>query len=442
MVLIYRRQIPLGFFKKVFFIVRMVSKIRNVILVMSLSGTVIFLLWFVTYWIYFLEFKAKWLRNLILMAIPFFLIPLPICRNLFFKLFRNTGIMPSALAKNIEGNIDTTHMIIRSKNTIIFSIFEKTLLIYIVCMACISFLCILFQLRHYLKLKRIIKNQTSLPLSKKEILLFNETKQRIGIKQEIKFIKSSNTSIPFTTGIIHPVVVIPKTLPKYKDSLQMVLGHEFVHIKHKDVFFNLITCIILALHWFNIFSYILLCILKIANEMYCQLLIELSRKKNLLSDLFTLNFSGNKTKQIKRRIDNIMKCKKRKFAMAVIIGNIMLCFGIGLSFVYADANEMQVENNEDFSFDSEEDFLLETVTPSNTFYEDFFIDGNKNLYPCKEVRTDIICTHLFIFGTREAHTKQNNSCKIEHYHAERCTLCGKVVNYNLYYTESWSICPH
>ena len=71
--------------------------------------------------------------------------------------------------------------------------------------------------------------------------------------------------------------------------------------------------------------------------------------------------------------------------MAVIIGNIMLCFGIGLSFVYADANEMQVENNEDFSFDSEEDFLLETVTPSNTFYEDFFIDGNKNLYPCKEV---------------------------------------------------------
>ena len=459
MVLTQYRQMPLGFFTKNIINQRMVITIRNVIMVMSLSGTLITLFWFIVYRLYFIEFKAKWLRNLILIAIPFFIFPVPFFRYLFGKLFLNTGINPFSLTKNIEGSIDTTYMIVIQKHSFILSICEKTLLIFMAFIAFVSILCITFQFYKYLKLKQAINKQKLLPLSNQEKMLFDEIKDRMQITQKIGFIKSTKVSVPFTIGIIHPIIIIPKNLPQNDTSLRIVLSHEFAHIKHRDVFFNLIACVILALHWFNIFSYIFLFILKTSNELYsdetateilpdadkyryCQLMIELSRNKNSLSDLFTLNFIGSKTKQIERRIDNIMKCKKRKFVMALLFGGIMFIIGFSLTFIYAGANEMEIENIDDFSYDSEEDFILETSISTPLLYEDLFIDENQNQYFCNNTEGIATCFHSYIKGTRRVHTTINNSCKREYYNAKRCALCGKVICYNLYNTESWIACPH
>lgn len=175
---------------------------------------------------------------------------------------------------------------------------------------------------------------------------------------------------------------------------------------------------------------------------YCELLIELSRRKNILSDLFTLSFMGNASKQIQRRIDKIMKGKKCKFGMAVAIGSIMLSLGFGSTFAYAGANEMQIESGDTFSYKSEEEFLLETSISANTPYEDYFIDENGIQYPCEDIETRAICIHEYVNGTRRVHTKVGNGCRRDYYHAKRCIICGKIVSYDKYYTESWVTCPH
>lgn len=433
--------------------------IINVLSVMSLSGTLAFLFWLIAYGLYFLEFKAKWLRNLNMLVIPFFLFPLPLFRYLFCKLFLDTGIMPASLARDIEGVIDKTYMIVNQENTFIFSACQKILLTASTCMAFISLLYIALQCNRYFKLRHAIRNNLILPLSKQEVWQFNKTKKQMQITQDVLFIKSSRVSGPFTFGIFHPVIVIPDDLPKTKKALHMVLGHEFAHIRHKDSFFSLIVCIMLAMHWYNIFYYFFLYFFKMCNELYsdettlemlpdvekfayCELLIELSRRKNILSDLFTLSFMGNASKQIQRRIDKIMKGKKCKFGMAVAIGSIMLSLGLGSTFAYAGANEMQIESGDTFSYKSEEEFLLETSISANTPYEDYFIDENGIQYPCEDIETRAICIHEYVNGTRRVHTKVGNGCRRDYYHAKRCIICGKIVSYDKYYTESWVTCPH
>ena len=59
----------------------MIEMFESLVFVMSLSGCLISIFWHIIHRLYFLQFKAKWLRNMILMAIPFFLLPVPLLRN-------------------------------------------------------------------------------------------------------------------------------------------------------------------------------------------------------------------------------------------------------------------------------------------------------------------------------------------------------------------------
>ena len=434
---------------------------RNLIIVMSLSGSFISIFWFIVFKFYFLEFKAKWLRNMLLMAIPFFLFPIPLFQHLFFKLFMATGILPASLVRDIEGDIDKTYMIVSQGNGSIFSLWEMLLLVIAVLTASVSFICILQQISSYLKLRRAIKHDACLPLSQWETEQLAEIKRQLRVKQNVRLIKSSKASGPFTIGVFRPVIVIPEKLPEDDNALQIVLGHELTHVKHRDALFNLIACVVLSLHWFNLCCYIYLVTLKRACELYCdetvtetlvnldkfaycRVMIQLANDGDLSNDLFTLNFTGKDAKkQIQRRIDNIMKGKKCKLGMAVALGSFMLTLGLGSTFVYADAEEVQMENGDTFSYEYEDGFLLKSSdSDANIIFEDSFVDEDGNTYPYGNIETKVICIHSYVDGIRTVHKKNGSGCSMDYYHAKRCKICGKMVVYDLYSTRTWVTCPH
>ena len=103
----------------------MISTFQSLIFVMSLSGSLISLVWLFIHKIYFQEFKAKWLRNLILMAAPFFLIPVPLLRNLFSRPLIAAGVMPAPLVRKMEGILDRTYMILGQGDVAALSSEEK-----------------------------------------------------------------------------------------------------------------------------------------------------------------------------------------------------------------------------------------------------------------------------------------------------------------------------
>ena len=434
---------------------------RNLIVVMSLSGSFISIFWFIVFKFYFLEFKAKWLRNMLLMAIPFFLFPIPLFQHLFFKLFMATGILPASLVRDIEGDIDKTYMIVSQGNGSIFSLWEMLLLVIAVLTASVSFICILQQISSYLKLRRAIKHDACLPLSQWETEQLAEIKRQLRVKQNVRLIKSSKASGPFTIGVFRPVIVIPEKLPEDDNALQIVLGHELTHVKHRDALFNLIACVILSLHWFNLCCYIYLVTLKRACELYCdetvtetlvnldkfaycRVMIQLANDGDLSNDLFTLNFTGKDAKkQIQKRIDNIMKDKKCKLGMAVALGSFMLTLGLGSTFVYADAEEVQMENGDTFSYEYEDGFLLESSdSDAKIIFEDSFIDEDGNIYPYGNIEAKVICIHSYVDGIRTVHQTNGSGCSMDYYHAKRCKICGKMAVYDLYSTRIWVTCPH
>lgn len=450
----------------------MISTFQSLIFVMSLSGSLISLVWLFIHKIYFQEFKAKWLRNLILMAAPFFLIPVPLLRNLFSRPLIAAGVMPAPLVRKMEGILDRTYMILGQGDVAALSSEEKFVLALTVAAALISCGCVTYQVYLYWKLRRAIRHNVRLPVSQRETRLLAEAKRKMQINKEIRLIKSSKAAGPFTMGIIHPVIVIPESMPATNDALQMVFGHELAHIKHKDGFFTFIACVILAMHWFNLFCVIYLHLLKEANELYsdetvmemlpemdrlayCRLLLQLASIEDEEKNLFSSDFSkGIAKKQMQRRIDNIMRGKKHRFGMAVALGSLMLSIGFGSTLTFAGTEKIQVKNTTE-SIAPEEDLAFKsdmfTATENDGFfslsdttlpYDTFFTDEDGNIFPCDDCQPRALCIHSYVNGTVTAHKKIDKGCRVNYFNAKRCRICGSTVIYDLYNTATWAVCPH
>lgn len=72
------------------------------------------------------------------------------------------------------------------------------------------------------------------------------TRRGIAVRQ------SGAVSSPLTYGVIHPVILLPKTTPwEDETTLRYVLTHELVHIKRFDMVTKMLLVATLCVHWFN-----------------------------------------------------------------------------------------------------------------------------------------------------------------------------------------------
>ena len=129
---------------------------------------------------------------------------------------------------------------------------------------------------------------------------------------------SDKIKTPAVYGIIKPKIILPI---EYQESeLNYILMHENAHIKRKDNLVRLLAFIVVCLHWFNPFAWLLLKLLYSDIELACDESVlsncdETERKKyayTLLStaektNVFAASFGGSK---IRIRIENILSYKK------------------------------------------------------------------------------------------------------------------------------------
>ena len=129
---------------------------------------------------------------------------------------------------------------------------------------------------------------------------------------------SDKIKTPAVYGIIKPKIILPI---EYQESeLNYILMHENAHIKRKDNFIRLFAFIIVCVHWFNPFAWLLLKLLYSDIELACDESVlsncdETERKEyayTLLSaaektNVFAASFGGSK---IRIRIENILSYKK------------------------------------------------------------------------------------------------------------------------------------
>ncbi len=97
---------------------------------------------------------------------------------------------------------------------------------------------------------RTIRNG-SIPEEDIKILeLFMETRKRLKAGKRIMLVRNDLLTVPVVTGIFHPVVILPCVRYTYAE-LEIILTHELLHYKRKDLWFKTAALAIAVTHCFN-----------------------------------------------------------------------------------------------------------------------------------------------------------------------------------------------
>ena len=283
-------------------------------------------------------------------------------------------------------------------------------------------------------------------------------------------------NIVFTTGIVCPVIFIFARMQGRER--EMILNHEMVHIKRRDVLWRVLVTAVQVVHWYNPIVWLLPGEFERICEMSCDERVLQGRsdeeKKEYLKMLFTMAVEekeekpyilglSKRGKRLKERMDNVMKDKKRcfgKIASACIVGAAMFLNTLTV-FAYEDMQFAKVpKENEgqldmmlqgDFAFISSvrnetvQDYLFEDQIMSMcVVYEMQFVDREGIVYPVNdEISSHALCNHNYVVGEVHHHKKNSDgSCIMVIYDAKRCTKCNGTQIGKEKGRLSYKVCPH
>lgn len=177
------------------------------------------------------------------------------------------------------------------------------------------------QLYAYWNLKQMIKRWGRPITDSSYLRALKETRQLLACKEEVQLIHYPLVKSPMMTGFLHPILLLPE-LDYEEEELQLIFEHELTHLKHKDLYANLLSVIVTSLYWFNPAVHFAAREMQEAAELYCDFsvlkrhgeeyrfyyvetiltMIDRGRKR---PSLLTTCFYSNKM-NLKRRIQSIM----------------------------------------------------------------------------------------------------------------------------------------
>lgn len=279
-----------------------------------------------------------------------------------------------------------------------------------------------------------------------------------------------------TIGFFRQKIVFPESFPMLHSEYDMVYKHEHSHLKNHDNLVKVLCLLVLCLHWMNPVAYLLLFLyidtaeivsdsaavegcLKECRKDYATLLVNEAStpdknpvmwKNNLFSNK---KKSGKNMKILKRRIDYMMKEKKKGLlqrGIMVAVSALTIVSGAGTVLAY----EPMLSSDESFS-DVISDESLDVFAYNSSEFDplaflDFsksnsiFIDNNGIQLACDESLSPYaLCTHSMIDGTFYTHSKNSSGgCTVKVYTCKRCEKCGYLANKKYSHSITSTKCTH
>ena len=281
---------------------------------------------------------------------------------------------------------------------------------------------------------------------------------------------------PCTIGFFRHKIVFPESFHFLHSEYDMVYKHEHSHLKNHDNLVKVLCLLVLCLHWMNPVAYLLLFLyidtaeivsdsaavegcLKECRKDYATLLVNEAStpdknpvmwKNNLFSNK---KKSGKNMKILKRRIDYMMKEKKKGLlqrGIMVAVSALTIVSGAGTVLAY----EPMLSSDESFS-DVISDESLDVFAYNSSEFDplaflDFsksnsiFIDNNGIQLACDESLSPYaLCTHSMIDGTFYTHSKNSSGgCTVKVYTCKRCEKCGYLANKKYSHSITSTKCTH
>ncbi|WP_269091451.1 M56 family metallopeptidase [Brevibacillus brevis] len=103
------------------------------------------------------------------------------------------------------------------------------------------------------------------------ISIMDDCRKRFGITKPIPIYSGSYRKSPHISGLIYPWIYCPEEICKESNAsaLTHVFSHELAHYKRKDIAWNLLGLLALAVHWMNPFIWMCVKQMKADRELAC-----------------------------------------------------------------------------------------------------------------------------------------------------------------------------
>ncbi|MDE6973947.1 MAG: M56 family metallopeptidase [Lachnospiraceae bacterium] len=449
------------------------------ILVLCLSGSVLEILYFSLGYALAGKISADWKYRMMKGVILFYLVPLPFLKWFYKEVIDLVFCRQPALKWAVHYYTDKS-LIIYSDGRFLFNqAFReqyKTTGIWIM----IAMVIMTWQCMRYLYNKVRMERFGRQLLKREDDGQIEQIRRQYSILNKVKCLVCREDyaagNIVFTTGIVRPVIFISARIQGRER--EMILNHEMVHIKRRDVLWRVLVTAVQVVHWYNPIVWLLPGEFERICEMSCDERVLQGRsdeeKKEYLKMLFTMAVDEKEEKpyilglskggkRLKERMDNVMKDKKRcfgKIASACIVGAAMFLNTLTV-FAYEDMQFAKVpRENEgqldmmlqgDFAFISSvrnetvQDYLFEDQIMSMcVVYEMQFVDREGIVYPVNdEISSHALCNHIYVVGEVHHHKKNSDgSCIMVIYDAKRCTKCNGTQIGEEKGRLSYKVCPH
>jgi len=95
-------------------------------------------------------------------------------------------------------------------------------------------------------------------------------RRRLGLRGEVRLLSGEAVATPMTGGLWKPVILLPAAAAKWSPERRaVVLTHELIHIRRRDVLRQLVRRTVLALYWFHPLGWLAARRAEIASEKAC-----------------------------------------------------------------------------------------------------------------------------------------------------------------------------
>lgn len=195
---------------------------------------------------------------------------------------------------------------------------------------------------------------------RKALNLLSGCKEKMNIKTRVELSCNPLVVSPMLIGFFRPSIVLPASELKDKE-LSYIFLHELIHYKQRDMFYKWLVQIVVCIHWFNPFVYLLekevnkSCELSCdervisilgdkAKREYGDMLISFLKSDKPHKNSFASVTLTEDAEQLKERLGAIMKFKKKSKPIMVI--TTICTFAVCFCFLATGAYAAPSDNNE------------------------------------------------------------------------------------------------
>lgn len=321
------------------------NNILKIVLQLSISGSIFFIIFSLISFFSKNIFLAKWNFLVLKLNMIFFIFPIVSIYDYFIKKSSKVYLNSFNVVFNKIGNINNSLGIFK----VLFIIWIVGVVVFIVW----NIYC------YYRFITYIMSNSYE---DKRFDDILYRYKLKLNIKSNVAIIKSNSVKSPVVIGIVNPKIIFPSNI-KYNNKLDPIINHELIHIKRKDLLIKFIQIGITAIHWFNPIIYMLnnnmekwceiSCDEIVAEDLsyeerkeYGNMILNVIENVSLTSSSLCLYLCNDK-KYIKRRLVMMLNAEKSSkiksiFAGLLVVGVVLGSAGVSVSATTSNNNSTNI----------------------------------------------------------------------------------------------------